>query len=574
MDPPHLTPQQLRDLIADDSRNAGDLDNAVDLHVTSCTLCQQRLLEHAADDTWRSSCSDHLQQLARAVPGFASPDASSWQKTQSSFEPRSLADPLQQGDPFDLQTVHQMLQDVLQSPSHPEMLGRLGRYDIEGVIGCGGMGVVLRGFDRDLHRPVAIKLILPRLANNGTAKQRFAREARAAAAVLHPNVIAIHGIDETGEVPWFVMPLVTGPSLRELVSQRGPLPEREIVRIGMQIAGGLAAAHWQGLVHRDIKPENILVDNAINRVVITDFGLARRDSEEAMTQTGCLAGTLNYMSPEQSRGEDVDARSDLFSLGALLYFLAAGVQPFHANSAMGVLHRIGHQAAAAVQSVNPEVSVTLATVIHRLLEKSPDARFQSASHLEAFLGEYLSHLHHPTKFAVPLLPPTALDNVHGPAEENNRAPFAQGTGARLANQRFTFLKAAVAVGILLGLAAFGFWLLPGQQQQPISSNGQAPADLVVDWALDRPQKNPAVPTLAPSPTPLSPTGTTHVPITWSQIQAKYQLQTPSEFEHELQSLGQAFDTAETFESWGNSYSQPPPDTFARELEMLRYEFRF
>ncbi len=308
------------------------------------------------------------------------------------------------GDEFDLETVDKMLDEILLPPTHPEMRGRLGRNEIESVIGCGGMGVVLRGYDRDLQRPVAVKLILPRLARNGTAKQRFAREARAAAAVLHPNVIAIHGIDETNGVPWFVMPLILGPSLHELVNENGPLPEKEIVRIGLQIASGLAAAHSQGLVHRDIKPENILVDNRVNRVVITDFGLARRESEEPMTQTGCLAGTLNYMSPEQTQGGMIDARSDLFSLGSLLYFLASGVVPFRANSPMGVLNTINHDPHPDVRGFNPEISQTLASVIDRLLEKEPAHRFQSAVELESFFGEYIAHLHQPTLKRAPAVP--------------------------------------------------------------------------------------------------------------------------------------------------------------------------
>jgi len=391
----HISDEDLRLIVA--QQDTDTPNRFVESHVSSCQHCQDRLLQVAADETWRQECVSSLQEL----PSYSAVGQATAQMWGS---PGSLASNSRSGDAFDLQTVDQMLGQVLQAPSHPEMLGKLGRYDVEGVIGCGGMGVVLRAFDQDLHRPVAIKLILPRLATNGTAKQRFAREARAAAAVLHPNVISIHGIDETAGVPWFVMPLVPGPSLGDLVQEKGPLPEREIVRIGMQIASGLAAAHCQGLVHRDIKPENILVDNQVNRVVITDFGLAQRDSDDSMTRTGWLAGTLNYMSPEQSRGEEVDARSDLFSLGGLLYYLATGALPFKASSAMGVLHKIGNQDPANVQDLNPEISSTLSQVIHRLLMRKAEDRFQSAVEVEAFLTEFLSHLHQPTKFDLPTLP--------------------------------------------------------------------------------------------------------------------------------------------------------------------------
>lgn len=365
----------------------------IETHISDCNICQERLLEMAADPIWRKQLANSFSD-AHSISEL---DRTSVCNGNFSTNARS-------GDEFDLQTVDHMLSEVLQPPTHPETLGRLGRYEVEDVIGCGGMGVVLRGFDRDLHRPVAIKMILPRLSRNGTAKQRFSREARAAAAVLHPNVISIHDISETGGVPWFVMPLVVGPSLKSLVDQNGPLPEREIARIGMQIASGLAAAHSQGLVHRDIKPENILVDNQVNRVVITDFGLARRDSEETVTQTGMLAGTINYMSPEQSRGEDIDARSDLFSLGSLIYYLATGTTPFHSDGAMGVIHKIGNEQQANVQSLNPEISTTLAQVTNRLLEKKAEHRFQSAVELEALLNDYISHLNRPHESAKPKVP--------------------------------------------------------------------------------------------------------------------------------------------------------------------------
>ncbi len=367
----------------------------IETHLSVCPECQERVLRTAADPEWRSAMSSSLLE-----PG---PDLSAADHT-GSYLGKRFGEPTvrrDEGDEFEMQAVRQALDSLLDSPRHPEMMGRLGRYDIESVIGCGGMGVVLRGFDQELHRPVAIKMVLPRWARNGTAKQRFAREARAAAAILHPSVIAIHGIDETAGVPWFVMPYVAGPSLQSLVDDQGPLPETEIFRIGMQIASGLAAAHSQGLVHRDIKPGNILVDNQVNRVVITDFGLARCETDESMTRTGWLAGTLNYMSPEQSRGENCDARSDLFSLGSLLYFLATGRLPFRADSPMGVLHKIGHEQPQPVRHFNEQISQTLSNVIERLLEKKPADRFQSAAELETLLSGCLAHWNQPTTVPMP-----------------------------------------------------------------------------------------------------------------------------------------------------------------------------
>ena len=487
----------------------------IESHVSNCAHCQTKILEIAAGDDWREEFSSNLKEL---------PSLSNDNQITSVFTPNDSSNEISSdssGDAFDLQTVDQMLDEVLLPPIHPEMLGRLGRYDIEGVIGCGGMGVVLRGFDRDLHRPVAIKMILPRLSKNGTAKQRFAREARAAAAVLHPNLIAIHGIEVTDGIPWFVMPLIAGPSLRMLVEKNGPLPEREIVRIGLQIASGLAAAHSPGLVHRDIKPENILVDNQINRVIITDFGLAQRDSDVGMTQTGYLAGTLSYMSPEQSRGEDVDARSDLFSLGSLLFYLAAGEVPFRASSPIAILHKIGGERHPSVQAINPEISITLSHVINRLLEKSPEDRFQSAVEVEAFLNDFLAHLHQPTKTLAPIVP--------APRKKKSKAYLRKWTGATVVTA--ALVTAIASTMILAGvLLSIGLW--------PFNSADNANRTLPIS-----------------SPTRL----------TWESVSEKHGLSSLEDFEQEFQMLNQSFSAAE-------SAFQPPASVPAStEFEKQIYE---
>jgi serine/threonine-protein kinase len=284
---------------------------------------------------------------------------------------------------------------LLDEPRHPEMLGRLGNYDIEGVLGQGGMGVVYRAFDSQLNRPVAIKVLAPHLASSGTARRRFAREARAAAAVAHPNVIPIHGVSGEGRLPFIVMQLVPGRSLQAMVDQDGPLDTITIVRIAVQIAAGLSAAHQQGLVHRDIKPANILIERDVGRVMISDFGLARAADDAAMTHTGWLAGTPNYMSPEQARGQAVDARSDLFSLGAVMYFMAGGRVPFRADSPVATLHKICHDRPDPLIRLNSSVPRTLERIISRLLEKDPKHRFRSADQLHEVLQQYLAHLQHP-----------------------------------------------------------------------------------------------------------------------------------------------------------------------------------
>jgi serine/threonine-protein kinase len=182
----------------------------------------------------------------------------------------------------------------------PQMLGRFGGYEIVSIIGQGGMGVVLKGFEGALNRFVAIKILTPQLATSGAARQRFAREAQAAAAVLQENVISIHRVAEWHNLPFLVMPYVAGVSLQKRLDDEGPLPLTAVLRIGRQIAAGLAAAHAQGLVHRDIKPANILLERGVERVTITDFGLARAVDDCSVTKTGVIAGTPHYMSPEHA----------------------------------------------------------------------------------------------------------------------------------------------------------------------------------------------------------------------------------------------------------------------------------
>jgi len=281
---------------------------------------------------------------------------------------------------------------LLAPPSHPELLGRLGRYDIERVIGAGGMGIVLKAHDSELNRPIAVKMLASHLAHVGAARERFAREGRAAAAVVHEHVVAIYNVESDGEVPFLVMQYVPGRSLQSRVDTEGPLAVEEILRIGMQAASGLAAAHAQGLVHRDVKPSNILLEESVERAVLTDFGLARAIDDASLTHTGVLAGTPHYMSPEQATGAAIDHRSDLFSLGAVLYFMATGHPPFRADGALAVLHRICREPHRPVWQTNKEIPDELSDLIDQLLEKKPSRRPASASEVSERLAALLSRI--------------------------------------------------------------------------------------------------------------------------------------------------------------------------------------
>lgn len=280
-------------------------------------------------------------------------------------------------------------------PRHPEMLGRLGRYDIERQIGAGGMGVVLKGFDTELNRPVAIKILARHLAHSGAARQRFAREAKAAAAVVHEHVVAIHNVETDDEFPFLVMQFVPGESLQTRVDREGPLDSKQILRIGIQAAAGLAAAHEQGVIHRDVKPANILLESSVERILLTDFGLARTVDDASLTHTGIVTGTPHYMSPEQAGGESSDQRTDLFSLGSVLYFMATGHPPFRAERAMGVLHRICTDRHRPVWEENPDISDELSDVIDDLLQKKPSRRIQTAAELRNILAKLLENIQQP-----------------------------------------------------------------------------------------------------------------------------------------------------------------------------------
>jgi serine/threonine-protein kinase len=285
--------------------------------------------------------------------------------------------------------------DFLSPPDDPSHLGRLGHYEVLEVVGHGGLGVVLKGYDTKLKRVVAIKVPLSELAANAAARKRFAREAQAAAAVSHDHVVTIHAVDEDARPPFLVMEYIDGVSLQEKLDAQGPLELKEMLRIGMQIARGLAAAHEQGLVHRDIKPANVLLENGVQRVKITDFGLARAVDDVGTTQSGTVAGTPTYMSPEQARGEPVDHRSDLFSLGCVLYAMCTGRPPFRAESALAVLRRVCEDTPKPIRKVNAEVPEWLCEIVDRLLEKEPQDRFQSAKDVADLLARHLAHLQQP-----------------------------------------------------------------------------------------------------------------------------------------------------------------------------------
>jgi hypothetical protein len=277
---------------------------------------------------------------------------------------------------------------VLGPAQQPGELGRLGPYPVLRLLGAGGMGLAFEAVDPQLRRRVALKVMKPALAASPQARHRFAREARATAAVVHDNIVTIHHVGEERGLPFLVMQLLEGETLQARLEREGRLPAAEVVRVGRQVAEGLAAAHARGLIHRDIKPANLWLEAGSGRVKILDFGLARLDEPEEgaeggpPTREGDVLGTPGYMSPEQLAGLPLDARSDLFSLGCVLYRLAVGSPPFEGVGLLG-----SESAAEPVppHERNPDIPPPLSRVILWLLARQSARRPASATQVVAAL---------------------------------------------------------------------------------------------------------------------------------------------------------------------------------------------
>lgn len=321
----------------------------------------------------------------------------------------------------------------LSPTSRVDGLGKLGDYEILDVIGQGGMGVVLLGFDAKLERQVAIKVLSPGSPDDAMVRERFLREARLAAAVPHPNVVATYSVED-GDVPFIVMEYVPGETLSEFISCRQELNEITIVSFAKQIAAGLAASHRYGLIHRDIKPGNVLIESGTQCIKLTDFGLATRDGQASLTRTGTITGTPQYMSPEQAMGRRVDHRTDLFSLGSTLYAMGTGKPPFELTTLVALARQICDEPHLPMRERNASLSEWLSDFVDRLLAKDPGQRFQSATEVAQLLEAYHQHLKHPSQIP---------------------APGFQKGSSRSASPRWWFAVVSCLLLITIGLELFG-----------------------------------------------------------------------------------------------------------------------
>ena len=417
MEPPSSCPSidSLRALLAGDVPPEAELD--LQAHLDACPRCRQRLEASAGGTRWLPDSKDWSPQdqppigpdLRRALSEVLSSRVGSTPTPPPAGRDESL--------------------DFLTPAAAPGYIGHFGPYDVIEFVGRGGMGVVLKAYDLLLNRVVAIKVLAPELAAVDSARKRFVREARSAAAVSHDHLVTVYTVDEANRLPYISMEYVDGPSLQQMIDATGAMDIGETVRIGMQVAIGLAAAHARGLIHRDIKPGNVLLDNATRRAKITDFGLAKAAADISITQSGTIAGTPQYMSPEQAAGGPVDHRADLFSLGSLLYAMCTGHPPFGGDTTLAVLRRLCDETPMPMREINPNVPDWLAEIVARLLEKDPDRRFQTAAEVAELLRQHL--------------PPSA---------DSSASPQPQPITSRRAKRRW--LVAAAAAVLLLGLVAW------------------------------------------------------------------------------------------------------------------------
>jgi serine/threonine-protein kinase len=263
-----------------------------------------------------------------------------------------------------------------------------GRYELEAVLGQGGMARVFRGTDRVLNRTVAVKVLSPQFADDEQFVARFRREAQAAAALNHSNIVSVYDTGSQGDVHFIVMEYVEGRTLRDVIRQEGPLLPERAAEITEAVARGLAAAHQAGLVHRDVKPGNIMITRD-GQVKVMDFGIARTTSGDTLTQTAAILGTASYLSPEQAQGESVDLRSDIYSVGCVLYEMLIGRAPFTGDSPVSIAYKHVREQPIPPSRINTDIPSGLEAVVMKCMAKNPENRYRTADELREDLARVL-----------------------------------------------------------------------------------------------------------------------------------------------------------------------------------------
>jgi urea transport system substrate-binding protein len=402
---------------------------AFEKHLDECAPCRAVLAQLEVE---RAGAAGTPPEAAQGdTRAMLPPGAETAQKQGAATQPAptsAMSLPLPAG---------QRLYEFLEPAAEKDEIGRLGSYRILRLLGAGGMGMVFEAEDLGLQRRVALKLLRPEMAADLQNRERFLREARAAAGVPHDHIVTIYQVGQVNDVPFLAMQYLEGRNLENHLVEVEKLELSEVLRVAREIAEGLAAAHAHGLIHRDIKPSNIWLErpagepgvaSSCGRVKILDFGLARRDSGVSrLTETGMIVGTPGYMSPEQARSLPLDHRSDIFSLGCVLYWMLTGAIPFDGENTLAVLSALALDPPRPVEELNAEVPLPLAALIHQMLEKNPANRPTSARAVADYLHA-LEQGRSPEQ-PPPSLPPRASASKQGPPSGRRRTLVLGGAAA-------------------------------------------------------------------------------------------------------------------------------------------------
>ncbi len=454
----------------------------IEQHLSECSQCRAALDRAAAEpQLWHALSGTLSEQLADRLATPLPVAGSDSTGVECAASARSALDGATATREAGL-VAWNSLRSFVSPTDDPHSLGRIGQFEIIGVVGCGGMGIVLKAREAALERVVALKVLAPHLAAQPNARQRFAREAKSAASVKHAGIIAIHQVAEHRELPYLVMPYEAGPSLQQRLDRHGRLSIEEALEVAMQIADALAEAHACGLVHRDIKPSNILLAPGTQRALLTDFGLARACDDASLTYTGVLAGTPLYMSPEQARGQEVDGRTDLFSLGSVLFAMLTGAPPIAADSSYVVVRKIAETPMPKLRSALSDAPIWLERLVDSFHQPAVGERIASAVAAADLLRRCLQNVRLPQEYNVP-------------SELQSPSPRLR--------LRLKIASGAAVIGVVLALIAygsFGDWTEHDSHSEESSRNTQAEATVnrthsqqtpdLVPWAIVDPAIEP------------------------------------------------------------------------------------